>query len=146
MDNHCSGFSRHLTHMDNKTMKNISKRQWYLTIIGIGIASVSIAGCASLPPPTEQIAVSKVAVSNAASAGGNEFATADMRAARDKLDRAIQAMTAEDYKTARLLAEQAEVDAQLAASKARSAKAQKAADTVQEGSRVLRKEIDRKSQ
>ena len=113
---------------------------------GIGFAAVVIAGCASVPPPTEQIAVSKQAVSNAISAGGNEFAPADMRAAQDKLDRAIQAMTAEDYKKARLLAEQAQVDAQLAAARARSAKAEKAAATVQEGSEVLRQEIDRKSQ
>jgi len=133
--------------MDDKTMKKISKHQWYRTMSGIGFAAVvMIAGCASVPPPTEQIAVSKQAVSNATSAGGNEFAPAEMRAAQDKLDRAIQAMTAEDYKNAKLLAEQAQVDAQLAAAKARSAKAQKAAASVQEGSEVLRKEIDRKSQ
>jgi len=133
--------------MDDKTMKKISKHQWYRTMSGIGFAAVvTIAGCASVPPPTEQIAVSKQAVSNATSAGGNEFAPAEMRAAQDKLDRAIQAMTAEDYKNARLLAEQAQVDAQLAAAKARSAKAQKAGASVQEGSEVLRKEIDRKSQ
>jgi hypothetical protein len=52
-------------------------------------------------------------------------------------------MTEEDYLNARLLAEQAEVDANLAASKARTAKAQQAAESVQEGSRVLQKEIDR---
>jgi len=137
---------RHLTHMDDKTMKNISKHRWYRTMGGIGIAAVVVAGCASIPAPTEQIAVSKMAVSNATSAGGNEFASAEMRAAQDKLDRAIQAMTAKDYKNARLLAEQAQADAQLAAAKARSAKAQKAAASVQEGSEVLRKEIDRKSQ
>jgi hypothetical protein len=132
--------------MDEKTMKNIFKHQWYRTMSGLGFAALVIAGCASIPPPTEQIAVSKVAVTNATRAGGNEFASADMRAAQDKLDRAIEAMAAEDYGNARLLAEQAQVDAQLAAAKARSAKAQQAAATVQEGSEVLRKEIDRKSQ
>jgi hypothetical protein len=132
--------------MDDKTMKKISKHQWYRTMSGIGFAAVVMAGCASVPPPTEQIAVSKQAVSNAINAGGNEFASAEMRAAQDKLDRAIQSMTAEDYKNAKLLAEQAQVDAQLATAKARSAKAQKAAATVQEGREVLRQEIDRKSQ
>lgn len=127
-------------------MKNISKHQWYRTLGQIGFAAVVMAGCASVPPPTEQIAVSKAAVANATSAGGNEFAPADMRAARDKLDRANKAMTAEDYKNARSLAEQAELDAQLAAAKARSAKAQKAAVTVEEDSRVLRREIERNSQ
>lgn len=127
-------------------MKNISKHQWNLAMSGIGFAALTIAGCASIPPPTEQIAVSKAAVANAASAGASEFAAADMRAAQEKLDRAIQAMTAEDYQTAQALAEQAQVDAQLAATKARSAKAQKAAVTVQEDSEILRKELERKSQ
>lgn len=99
-----------------------------------------------LTPPTEQLAVSKMAVSNAASAGGNEFASAEMRSAQDKLDRANQAMTAKDYENAQSLAEQAQADAQLATAKARAGKAQKAAATVQEDSRVLRNELDRKSQ
>ena len=92
------------------------------------------------------MAVSKMAVSAAVSAGGNEFAPAEMRAAQDKMDRATQAMTAEEYEKAQLLAEQAQADAQVAAAKARSAKAQKAAVTMQEDSSVLRKELDRKSQ
>ena len=87
-----------------------------------------------------------MAVTNATSAGGNEYASEDMRAAQDKLNRAIQAMTAEDYKNARVLAEQAQADAQLAESKARAAKASKAALAVQEGNHVLRKEINRNSQ
>lgn len=123
-------------------MKNLSDLQ---KIQMIGLAALVIAGCASLPPPTEQLAVSKVAVTNATSAGGNELASGEMRAAHDKLDRAGQAMVSEDYKSARLLAEEAEVDAQLAAAKARSAKAQQAAATVQEDSRILRNELDRRT-
>ena len=55
-------------------------------------------------------------------------------------------MTAKDYENAQSLAEQAQVDAQLATAKARAGKAQKAAATVQEDSRVLRQELDRKNQ
>lgn len=127
-------------------MKNIFTHRSYRAMTGIGLFAVFIGGCASMKPPTEQIAVSKMAVANANSAGGNEFASAEMRSAQDKLDRAIQAMAAEDYENAESLAEQAEADAQLAATKARSAKAHKAAAAVQEDSRVLRKELDRKSQ
>lgn len=127
-------------------MKDIMQHQWYRTLGGIGFAALVATGCASVKPPTAQLEVSKMAVSSATNAGGNEFASGEMRAAQDKLDRAIQAMTAKDYKNARLLAEQAQADAQLAAAKTSSAKAQKAATTVQEGSRVLRKELDRKSQ
>lgn len=127
-------------------MNHILKYLWYRTLSGIGLAALVLLGCANVAPPKEQIAVSKVAVTNAAREGGTEFAPVEMRTAQDKLNNAIQAMAAEDYKKAQLLAEQAQVDAQLATAKARSAKAQKAATTVEEDIRVLRKEIERKSQ
>jgi Domain of unknown function (DUF4398) len=103
------------------------------------------AACASVPAPTEQMAVSTAAVANAVSAGGPEWAAADMRMAREKLDRANAAMTTKDYASARTWAHEAQVDAQVAAARARSNKAQKAADVMQEDSRVLREELDRKA-
>ena len=108
-------------------------------------AAIFMAGCASTPPPLEQMAVSRAEVSNANSAGGNEFAPIQLKSAMEKMDAAERAMTEKNYVLARQLAEQAQVDAQLAGAIARSAKAQKAADALQEDSRVLRKEIDRKS-
>jgi len=127
-------------------MKNVSKYQWCRAISGIGLAAavMAMAGCASVPAPTEQIAVSKAAVANAVGAGGPEFAPAEMRTAQEKLDGANKAMAAKNYESARWLAEQAQVDAQLAVTKARSAKAQKAAFALQEDNRVLREELDRK--
>jgi hypothetical protein len=114
--------------------------------IGVSVAAlIFIAGCVGVPP-TEQMAVSKVAVSNASSAGGNEFAPLELKSAMDKMDGAEHAMAEEDYALARQLAEQAQADAQLAAATARSAKAQKAANALQEGNRVLRQEIDRNIQ
>jgi hypothetical protein len=104
-----------------------------------------MAGCASTPAPTEQVAVSTAAVAHAVSAGGTESAPTEMRTAREKLDRANVAMAAKDYDRARSLAEEAQVDAQLAETKAHSTKAQKAADELQEDSRVLREEINRRS-
>jgi len=119
----------------------------YRIMHGIGVAAaIFIVGCASIPAPTEQMAVSKVAVSNAGAAGGNEFAPLQLKSAMDKMDAAEQAMAEENYLRARQLAEQAQFDAQLASATARSAKAQKAASATQEGNRVLRQEIDRKTQ
>lgn len=107
-------------------------------------ALLVLGGCASPPPaPTDQLAVSKAAVAQAVSAGAPEFAPAELSSARDKLDRANLAMAAKDYAQARILAEQAEVDAQLAVTRTRSSKAQKAAAALQESSRVLREEINR---
>ncbi len=110
------------------------------------VAAVLVAGCASIPAPTEQIAVSKAAVDNATSAGGNEFAPVQLQSALEKLNAAERAMAEEKNLKARQLAEQAEVDAQLAAATARAAKAQKAASELREGNRVLHQEIDRKAQ
>ena len=114
--------------------------------IGLSVAvAIFMAGCASTPAPLEQMAISREAVSNARSAGGNEFAPVQLNSATEKMDAAERAMEKKDYVRARQLAEQAEADAQLAGSMARSAKAKKAADELQEGSRILRQEIERKA-
>jgi hypothetical protein len=104
-----------------------------------------VAGCASTPPPTAQMAVTDAAVSRAANAGGNEWAPNEMRMARDKLDRAKAAMNEHAYDQALSLAQESLVDARLAEAKADSTKAKKAADALQEGTRVLRDELDRKA-
>lgn len=113
-------------------------------IVAIGIALVFTAACSSLKTPaTADVAVSKAAVDNAAGAGGAEFAPAEMKSSRAKLALANQAMTDKNYKLAGDLANQAEADAKLAQSKANSAKAQLAADALQDDIRVLREEIKR---
>lgn len=111
----------------------------------LACAFTLVAGCASTPAPTEQMAVSKSAIANAVSAGGPEYAAVEMRSAQDKMDGAHRAMAKEDYDVARTLAEGAQADARLAEKKAHSAKAQKAAAVMQEDSRVLREELNRKT-
>jgi hypothetical protein len=117
-----------------------------LTRIGTVVAfSVLMAACASSPPPIVQMAVARAAVSDANRVGASELAPVQLQSAVDKMTAAEKAMAAENYVLAQDLAEQAEVDAKLATAMARSVKAQKAAEAVQEDSRVLRKEIDRKT-
>ncbi|HUX30204.1 MAG TPA: DUF4398 domain-containing protein [Thiobacillus sp.] len=137
-----------LNPMDEKMMKNTYSPKLNQMARRIGMAAVAVmlmAGCASTSAPTEQMAVSRAAVSNAMSAGGNQFAPVQLKSALDKMDAAERAVAAKDYELALRLAEQAEVDAKLAAEMARSAKAKQAADAVQEDIRVLRQEIDRQS-
>ena len=117
-----------------------------LHMAGVAVAAVVLmAGCASTSAPIEQMAVSRAAVSNAMSAGGNQYAPVEFRSASEKMEAAERAMAAKDYELALRLAEQAEVDARLSAEMARSAKAQKAADALQDDIRVLRQEIERLS-
>lgn len=126
---------------------HVTKSHQCTNNMGLTLATaVLIAGCAGAPPPLEQMAVSRVAVKNAGSAGGNEFAPLPLKSAMAKMDSAERAMAEENYILARRLAEQAQVDAQLASATARSVKAQKAVSTLQEDNRVLRQEIDRNAQ
>lgn len=128
-------------------MKNLSHLKYFQNLITLSMVIVVVvvifAGCASTPPPTEQMALSKAAVSNATEAGGNEFAPIQLKSAVDKMTAAQQAMDKKDYAVARQLAEQAQVDAQLAAATARSAKAKKATEALKEDNRVLQQEIQR---
>ncbi len=110
------------------------------------VASLFLVACASSPPaPTTQIAVSTAALATAVSAGAPELAPVEMRSARDKLDRAKLAMTADDNALALRLAEQSLAEAQLAAAKAESTKARNAASELQASIRVLREELNRKA-
>lgn len=123
-------------------------KSYQLRTIGVAVAAaLFMSACASTPPatpaPTEQMAVSRAALSNASSAGGNEFAPIQFKSAMEKMEWAERAMGEKNYVRARVLAEEAQVDAELAAAAARTAKAQKSAEAVQEGNRVLQKELDR---
>lgn len=121
-------------------MRNSTR--WFAVLCGTA-ALLSVA-CTSLKiPATADVAVSKAAVDNAAGAGGAQFAPVEMSAARDKLALANKAMLAKDYKLARDLASQAQVDAKLAEGKADSAKAKAASDALQDDIRVLRQELER---
>lgn len=120
------------------------------SIVVILAAAVAISGCAGtsskkedMSLANEQISIARSDVSNAINAGGNEFAPLQVRSAMDKIGNAEQAMRAKEYSRARQLAEQARVDAQLAESMARAAKAQRAADELREGRRILREELVR---
>jgi Domain of unknown function (DUF4398) len=79
-------------------------------------------------------------------AGSNEFTREQLKSAIDTMDAAEQAMTVENYTLAKQLAEQAQVDAQLASPITRSVKAQKVASALLEDNRVLRQELNRKTQ
>lgn len=130
-------------------MKNFYYTKSYQMMRTAGVAAIAaifMIGCASIPAPTEQIAVSKAAVNNALSAGSNEFAPLQLKSALEKVNAAERAMTDGNNELALQLAEQAQIDAKLAGTIARSTKAQKAAEALQEGSRVLRQEIDRQTQ
>jgi len=128
-------------------MKNYShaKPQNIHKFVASIAAVILMAGCAGTPPPVEQMALSRDEVVNASSAGSNEYAPIELRLAMEKMATAEQAMKDKNYDLARKMAEQAQVDAKLAGAMSGSAKAKKAADALQEDSRILRQEINRQA-
>ena len=112
--------------------------------LAVGAALLALAACATTPPPTDQMAVAEAALSHAVAAGNAELAPVETAVARDKMGRARQAMLSKDYDNAAGLAQQAQLDAQLAESKAESVRAAKAAMALQDASRALREEMARK--
>jgi alpha-D-ribose 1-methylphosphonate 5-triphosphate synthase subunit PhnG len=87
---------------------------------------LSLAACATTEPPASQLAVSRAAVAHASTADTSTYAPVDLQSAKDKLAAAEKAMKDKDYQRASELAAQAQVDAQLAESKAESARAAQA--------------------
>lgn len=135
--------------MDKKTLKTFNGMKLHpmMRMAGALVCSaIFLSGCESIPAPTEQLATSKAAVDNALSAGGNELAPLQLKSAVDKMEAAERAMGDKNYVLARQFAEEAQIDAKLAEAMARTNKAQKAAEALQESSRVLRQEIDRQIQ
>ncbi len=105
---------------------------------------LALGACASLPPPTAQLAVSTAAVAHAAAATGQTAPTPELALARDKLQRANQALADKDHLAAGRLAQQAQVDALVAESRAETNKARQAAQEVQAAGRALADELSRK--
>lgn len=106
----------------------------------------ALGACATTPPPRAQMAVSEKSVHDAIAAEAPRYAPVALRSAQDKLDAARVAMNDADYAKAERLAEEAQADADLAATRARSVKAQRAAGEVQDGVRALRGEVPRPAQ
>jgi hypothetical protein len=104
------------------------------------------AACASTPIPNEKIAVAKASVQRAEQSGAPELAPVELAAARDKLSRAEKAAAAHDAQPATMLAEQANVDAQLAEATAIQQRSHKAATEFDASMQALRQESVRSTQ
>ncbi|UVE19704.1 DUF4398 domain-containing protein [Pseudomonas sp. LS44] len=104
------------------------------------MASLVIAGCANDPAPNEQMHLSEQAVQQAKAIGANEQ-IAEMQLAEQKLARAQKNMGEEDYKRARVFAEQAELDARLAEARVLTRKSQEQLDELNSRIKRLRKQL-----
>jgi Domain of unknown function (DUF4398) len=129
----------------NTTIRSSTPLGPLARLCGTGALSLVLAACATTPVPVAQMALSSAALEQAVAAGASEHAPADLRSARDRLDRARLALQADDRPLALSLAQEAQVDAQLAEARSHAAKATLASKSVKDGNRILKEEMGRKT-
>ena len=109
-----------------------------------GIAFALAAGACSTPrKPAQEIEKAEAAIESADSTSAPADAPLELKLAREKTERAKAALRDEEYDQARRLAEQAQVDAQLAEARAESETARENARERERTIETLRDEATR---
>jgi hypothetical protein len=111
----------------------------------IAATLVVLAACTSNPVADEKIAVAKASVQRAEGSGAPEYAPVELAAARDELARAEKKNADRDLQPATLLAEKANIDAQLAEATAQEQRSHKAAMEFDASMNTLQQETTRSS-
>jgi hypothetical protein len=115
----------------------------HFVIAALAAAAIA-AGCASKPPrPTEEMTRAQTLVDQAEQAGAQQYASAELTQARQKLQAADDASDKGKTDAAQRLANEATLDAQLAVAKTNAGKAQTAATEVSQSVETLRREANR---
>lgn len=109
----------------------------------VAMTAVFFVSCSTTKPPTQELAQTEAAISQADQVGAQDYAPLVIREARKKLQEAKKLVSEEKYKKAVRVAERAEIDAQLAEAKALSEKSQNAVQQLRESIRLLKEEIER---
>jgi hypothetical protein len=86
-------------------------------------AAALMAGCASMPPDYSLLDNARSAIGQAADAGASEYSPLELRFAREKLEAAELALSDDQGDLARRLADESEIEAQLALARTRAAQA-----------------------
>lgn len=100
-------------------------------------------GCMRQSPPTDLMAKAEVSVREVEQTETAQAAPLEVRTAREKLDQAKEAMGGKKYGTAKMMAEQAIVDAEAAKTKTQADKTQRTNDEVKKSMETLRRETQR---
>lgn len=123
---------------------NVSISRVGLPVLGAMVIGL-LAGCGGVTDLTkERVARSDTAVQSAQQTLGNSEAGAiELQRAKNSQEAARQALKDKNEKKAQRLAQQAELDAELAVAKSQSATARKAADELLASIQTLRQEANR---
>lgn len=108
---------------------------------------ILLGACAAPSPPSAaelQIAATQSSISHAAAMGAVEFAPVEIQSARTRLGRARDAVRSGNVEQSLRLSREAQIDISLAEARLQAVKAEQAASQLDDGQRVLQKEIERK--
>jgi hypothetical protein len=112
--------------------------RWIFVLPAIALVLLLIS-CAGTPPK-EAVSQAELAVNKVGGTNATQIAPLDLRKAQDHLEQAKQAMQKKDYTQARRLAENALVEAELAATKTQAQETQARAAELQQNIKDLREE------
>lgn len=115
--------------------KRLRRSAWAVIVAGV------LAGCAATPPSEQKTTLARDSVGRALAAQATQFAPLEMKTAQDKLARMEQAIGEKHYVLVDSLAEQIEVDANLAEAKATAVRKQQVLNQAREGIQVLKQEM-----
>ncbi|OCT25626.1 DUF4398 domain-containing protein [Pseudomonas putida] len=105
------------------------------------LAFAALAGCANDPAPHEQMRLSEQALEQAKAVGATEQVEA-FKLAEDKFARAKTNMASEDFRDARMRAEQAELDARLVEAQVLTQKSEEQLKVTESRIKRLRKQLE----
>ena len=120
------------------TVNGIRNAIWCAVAFGI-------VACAATPMPTDKLAVARSSIQRAEQAQAAQYAQVELTTARNKLSAAEAAVDKHNAETAARMADQADVDAQLAEYTARAKQQEQLADQMDASLRDLRNETLRNS-
>ncbi len=107
------------------------------------LTAIGTVGCSTPRKPAQEVEKADLAIASANTSGAPTDAPLELQIAREKAEKAKAAIRDKDFKLAQRLAEQAQVDAQLAEAKAESESARASATELEHTIEVLRTEAER---
>ena len=106
-------------HPAERTIEQVTMNQIRITL-GI-LLGLAVAGCATIPPDPGMLDDARDAIAQAEDADASEYAPLELRFARERLEKAEQALVDGDGDEVRRLADEAEIEALLALARTQAA-------------------------
>ncbi|GMU44888.1 MAG: DUF4398 domain-containing protein [Xanthomonadales bacterium] len=105
------------------------------------LAALTLAACASAPPPTAELGRAREALGRAESAGAGELAPVDYKMARESFDGGRALIDERENAAAKEFLQKAEVRAELALAKATAARLRNEVQKQEAENQALRREL-----